>query len=265
MAAKRFFRFSYHVPPKRDSQAPRKPLPHHLRDGDAALELAMVLAAQGYEYGDLLLNYPGERRSPLTVVKDTFLGPADLLLLTTRPPLDDEDEPARKKLLRSYTTLEQKVLDALREFFSRCNRTQVILSERLVLSSTPAVASKRNIQFRQHGGASYDSYTAGSDDDWHKPPADVRMTAAYLTYTPQVWVGGPALLAAFGMSGTETLVWTHLLRTRFSHLLTTQLSQFAGSQLFVMAEMVTTEPPARPTDLGFASQWQVTILSETHA
>lgn len=250
MPSKQFFRFSYYVPRKKG----RPSLPHQLRDGDAALELSEVLRTQGYEYGEVLLNYPAQQEAQAIEIDDTFLSPADLLLLTTRPPLDDEDEPLRKTVHRSHTTLEDKVFAALRPYFKRCNRSQIILSESLVRTLPPEVARKSNIQYRQHGGASYDRYTAGPGDDWHKRPSHLRLTAAYLAYTEHAWEGGPALLAAFAMGGTETLVWAHLLRTKFSYLVCTTP--------FVMAEMTAKEPPTRSTDLSFADEWNVEILTE---
>jgi len=249
MSRKQFFRFSYHVPRKKG----RPSLPHQLRDGDAALELSEVLRAQGYEYGEVILNYPAEDETVSITVDDTFLTSSDLLLLTTRPPLDDEHERPRKAVHRSHTTLELKVFAALRQFFKWCDRSQIILAEQLVPTLPPAAVRKSNILFRQHGGAAYERYT-GPGDEWHKPPPDRRTTVAYLAYAEHAWEGGPALLAAFAVGGTETLVWAHLLRTRFPHLVC--------SVPFVMAEITTTKPPARPHDLSFADKWPVEILTD---
>jgi hypothetical protein len=249
MPMKRYFRFSYQVPVKKG----RPLLPHQLRDGDAALELSEVLHRQGYEYGELLFNYPGERKRGSTAVDDSFLTPSDLLLLTTRPPLDDEDERPRKTVHRAHTTLENKVFDALRLYFKWCTRSQIILSEHLLPTLPAAAVRKSNIQFRQHGGAAYDRYT-GPGEDWHRPAPALRVTAAYLAYMEHAWEGGPTLLAAFAMGGTETLAWAHLLRTKFSHLVC--------SVPFAMAEITSTRPPARPTDLSFADEWVVEILTD---
>ena len=82
----------------------------------------------------------------------------------------------------------------------------------------------------------------------------MQRTAAYLVHLPEVWAGGPALLAAFGMGGTETLGWARLLATRYSHLLCTEA--------FVMAEIDTGELPPEPHDLSFVDTWTVNMLTE---
>jgi hypothetical protein len=259
----KFYRFGYYTP----GQDERRLL-HQLRDGDASLELSEVLRDKGYRYGGLILNYPVEDRTyfpkdsiPRRIVDDSFLKPGDLILLTTRPPLDDRFDPAKSYFNRSYTTLEDKVFVALRKYFQHCSRIQVFLSD-YVVGKYPQVRERCNIQFRQNQtqnlkqnlknnlkqnlGAAYDSINR------HKPPSSNR-TALYMVFIESAWENGPRLLCAFGMGGPETLIWTHLLRTRFPDLV--------ASQEFIMAEVE--EQPIRPgcDSLSEVDKWEVEILT----
>ena len=81
--------------------------PSKIRDGAAFSELSAPLAKLGYEYGNILFN------SPFDPKKDKKLGPEhfkfistdDLIVITTRPPLDDEAHGDKKYLARSFTHL----------------------------------------------------------------------------------------------------------------------------------------------------------------
>jgi len=247
MTTKHFYRFSYFTAEKKD----RELLLHQLRDGDAALELSEPLFKSGYRYGGLLLNYPHKERANRREVDEGFLHRGDLLLLTTRPPLDDEIDQPRKPLVKSNTTLEEKVFRALRLFFQHCSRSQVILSE-VVSRQLPPGFNKRNVQFKQYGGSVYDSC------DRQKHVGAASLTAAYLASMPEAWPGGPGLLCAFGMGGQETLSWAHLLRTRHRPLLRRAL--LSGG--FIMAEIELEEVRPPQDDLTFYENWQVEILAD---
>jgi hypothetical protein len=79
------------------------------------------------------------------------------------------------------------------------------------------------------------------------------VTAVYLAYLAHAWPGGPGLLAAFGIGGTETLGWCYLLATRFRELVCTVP--------FVMAEIEAKEPPGRPHTIDFVDGWNVRLLA----
>jgi len=260
MDAPKFYRFGYYTPEQDDRH-----LLHHLRDGDASIELSEVLRDKGYRYGGLVLNYPVDDRKyppsysiPRRFVDDSFLKAGDLILLTTRPALHDRVDPARSYINRSYTTLEDKVFKALGKYFQHCSRIQVFLSD-YVIDKYPQVRERCNIQFRQNQtqnlkhnlkqnlGSVYDSVNR------HKPPSS-NLTAMYMVYIERAWENGPKLLCAFGMGGPETLIWAYLLRTRFHDLV--------ASQEFVMAEME--ERPILPgcDNLNEVNDWDVKNLTE---
>jgi hypothetical protein len=218
MAAKKFYRFAYYSTPEKKD---RDLLLHQLRDGDATLELSEVLRELGYVYGGLLLNYPGSPNKRRQVNTD-FLKPSDILVLNTRPPLDDSD---RRRVCPSYTDLEERVFAALRgSFFAECSRTQIRLHPSLPL---PSARSKyRSMEFRQYHGAYCVAYGG-------VPVArtESRTAPSFMVFKQQAWPGGPALLCVFGMGGPESLITNHLVRTR------THLRQLVCKYEFVLIEL----------------------------
>jgi hypothetical protein len=232
--SRRWYRFAYHAPREKD----RESQPHQLRDGDAALFLAPVLQAKGYSFGGPLFNYAHPQQDPAPPLVDLdhgFLQPEDLILLTTHPPMNDVDDQVRRPPMRSFTTLEDKIFAALRRHFSHCSRSHVIVSEEHA-RQFPRVALHRNKEFKVY-----------------RQPQRVEATAAYMAYEDHAWPGGPALLAAFSMGGTETLVWTYWLGKRFPHLV--------AAAPFVMAEMVKRPLPKEPLSMSFADEWDIELLT----
>jgi hypothetical protein len=222
-----------------------------MRDGDAALFLTDALVERGYRYAGPLFNY-SSNGPDLIPVKDDFLRETDLILLTTRPPIHDRAVGDKKGIPRSFTTLEEKLFQGpLRQWFEGCARSEILLTGATARIS-PEIAKRQTILFRQNGGAMYQSYGSPVTNEWQRFKMRHPLTATFLVYTPHAWPDGPALLAAFGMGGTETLVWCYQLATRFPHLLCTTP--------FAMAEMRTGARPERPESMDFADSWEVTIL-----
>ena len=264
----RWYRFSYHLQPK---GADRVLFPHQLRDGDAALFLAPVLEAKGYSYGGPIFNYPHPMQAPTELVQvdtsATSLRPQDLLVLTTRPPLDDADEGLKTRVLRSHTTLEDTIFKhALRPHLQRCSRLQVIVAEEHARAFS-GVASRRNMVFKLYRhvgkkgksskvdlGARIHKYLPHGSTTWRRPERGRSVSAAFMIFEPHAWPGGPGLLAAFGMGGTETMVWAYVLSTRFPHLI--------GTCRFVMAEIVEQELPDQPLTMAFADHWNIRLLTD---
>ena len=110
------------------------------------------------------------------------------------------------------------------------------------------VTDKAEVVFRQYGGAFSEQYSG------RKRRGQPLTTILYMTFTPQIWTHGPALLTAFGMGGPETLIWAHLLRCRYPHLVC--------SRSFVMAEVTEQLIAPDENDLNFADRWNVNIIAE---
>jgi hypothetical protein len=272
-ATGRIYRFAYFGSPTDHAMPKEGHLPavvglHELRDGDAFVELAPLLfrphAIDGarYTYGGLVLNYPAPknhdtRRDRLFGVDASFLTPSDLLVLTTRPPLDDSPSYDRKVVRRSYTTLEAKVLESLQPYFVRCTRSFVELSDSLKTALRAAHRGNRGqVEYKVNAPA-VGSYKARHDSGpgrsrWDE--GDETRTGVYFVYKKPAWPDGPALLTAFGMSGPLTLLWAHMLGTRgdFASVLT--------RPRFLMAEIEFHPLPPRIQDLAFADQWSVEVV-----
>jgi hypothetical protein len=137
----------------------------------------------------------------------------------------------------------------LKAYFDKCARSRVRLSEKIARRLPEAFRQRADIRFHEYTDGSYLSYRGYDDRFWQKR-IDTNRTAFYLVRIPALWEGGPGLLAAFGMAGTETLVWCHLLRTRFP--------EWVGSYEFLMAEVVPGGLPQQPADLSFARGWGIT-------
>jgi hypothetical protein len=154
---------------------------------------------------------------------------------------------------RSYTALEERVFACLRRHLPRCSPSQVIVSD-VHARAFPEVARMRNVVFRQRRGASILRFRPMTDRVWHTPDG-APSTLAYLVFEPHGWPDGPGVLAAFGMSGAETMIWNHILAKRLPHLV--------GTTPFVMAELVPPEKVSkRPESTEFADQWKVRLLTE---
>jgi hypothetical protein len=183
------------------------------------------------------------------------LGPSDLLVLTTRPPLDDEPFKDKKKVIPSRSWFETKfVFPAMRDVFKWCSRLEVSLTEKAAGALTNKFKNRAILDFHIDADASYES-SAAHEKCAKQEPWDSMTSAAYLVHTRELWPQGPELLAAFGMSGTMGLGWAYLLRKRFPHLL-------QGSR-FAMAEIVRNGPlPSSPLTLEFADKWDVRVIAD---
>jgi hypothetical protein len=241
-----YFRFAYAMPCHKD----RELRPHQLRDTDSGLFLSEALVKSGYRYGGPIINYPSSGPD-LRPFDDRFLGETDLILLTTRPPMTDLEVGDRKSIRRSFTTLEDKVFKALQTRFKSCARSEIVLQDATARISDE-IAKRQSVVFRQNGGAAYQHHGSPYTGEWRRFKRAQPLTAVFLVFIPHAWRGGPALLAAFGMGGTETLVWCYQLATRFSHLLFTKS--------FVMGEMRTGRLHEPSTLKDFADSWETTIL-----
>jgi hypothetical protein len=248
MMERRLYRFAYAMNGRRDR-------PTHFsqtRDPEAGMWLCSRLIAMGYTYRGVLLNYPALDGTGPDVDLTQF-GPDDLIYITTRPPADDEKHEERRGSKRSRTNLEEALFEGpIRKHFEDLARSQVALTPSTA-GISEEIGKRRFIVFRQHGGAAYEAYGPGAST-WTRFKKSDRSTAAFLLYAEHAWEGGPAFLAAFGMGGTETLVWCYLLATR------PRLANLLCTTSFAMAELDTNGWPQRPQSLAFADPAAVNLL-----
>lgn len=293
-------------------EEPKKPeppdRPHLLRDGAAFTELTSILVDQGMRYGGLILNFPASRDHDRNVARPVKhrLHANDLLVLTTRPPVANEFEADKKRVVRSYTSLESRVLRALSSVFDTCTRSRVVLSmsvagqlditdrDRAITcffqyshnESEPERKSIKKGQKSEHDPESakkvkkspwavYQTRFVHPDDKREESveqnprtkaktkPTEPPLTAAFLAYIPHIVPGGPGLLASFGMGGSETLVWNHLLREK-ADLRSLVTRPIFGTQRrrasFSLAEIEIGPYPEIPEDLSWAERWNYRLL-----
>jgi hypothetical protein len=242
---------------------------HELRDGEAFAEIQGALQKLGYTYGGLHLNFKIDAKADLIPTYD----PSDVIVLTTRPPLDDAFRWDRLRIDRSYTKLENEILRHIRPFFALCRRTVIQLAPPVALE-LGTFADRAFIRFRVYGRPKKRSEQQASgkpkerDDEEsnvaiykekrdpyvqrnRSAPETKPRTAAFLVVR-RLEPKGPNMIVAFGMDGITTLVWCYLLRTRFPHLLRTPR--------FVMAEIWPREIPKNAQSLAFADDWRVDLL-----
>ena len=84
--------------------------PSKIRDGAAFSELSAPLAKLGYEYGNILFNSPFDPKKDKKLGPEhfKFIKPNDLIVLTTRPPLDDRKHGDKKPVSYTHLTLPTK-------------------------------------------------------------------------------------------------------------------------------------------------------------
>jgi len=250
----RLQRFAYFVPTRED----RPLLPFQLRDGDAGAYQLAELLGRGYQYCGPILNYPG------TIAQEADCQPSDqwlvdqareddLWLISTRIPADDAREGSRRYIACSHSRVEKLLFASVHKHLAYCSRTKVTLADHHARSH-PGAAKYHEVEFRQHHGAPISAYRPADSRKWRSPQEGCTLSLAYLVHD-RVWPGGPRFFAAFGMTGTDTLIWNYLLATRFPHLI--------ASVPFAMAAIVAPKSlPPRPLTLAFADTWKVRLLTE---
>lgn len=223
---------------------------HQIRDGDAFAELSAALQLQGYKYKGLIINYPQPDFNDFPEFK-----PTDLLVLTTRPPI--HDKYAVRPLIKSKTKLEQDILDTLEKYLESCTREHILISKDFAKDFDRSEIRFHVSRDNKHDGqrSRYKQYRNGhakfgtEEHKWHFPDIQ-NTTATYMILTKIE--NGPMLLNAFGMGGQITLIWCHLLRTKYPELL--------ESPKLVMAEIITESKPKSPATLSFTNSMKVDIL-----
>ena len=158
----------------------------------------------------------------------------------------------RKKVHRAWTDLEQRVLDAWEEMLNEISRSYVSLAPRVRRRLRKGYESRKAITFREREGAPYREWNARDGQGFRRQERSHR-TAAFLLRLDELWPDGPGYVGMFGMDGTISLVWAHLLRRKFSYLL-----EKPG---FTMVELSGAPLPERASRLDFCEAWEVDIAA----
>lgn len=229
--------------------------PHQLRDESVVIELYDQLKLSGLDYGGVFLNwtYPHlTADNSLAEFAELKLGEQDVLLLTTRPPMDDEYGEMHP-LVKTNSELETEIFKVLRKMcFKTCKRTRISLCDHLREALQPGFEKRFSARF----------YSTGMDAPYmERDPVTKRSlrsdkSAGYLVHVP-LGQGRPHLLAIFGMSGSMSLLWAYRLRKM------PELAWALEEPSLLMAEISMTEPiPERPTTFKFCDNWIVDIAAK---
>jgi hypothetical protein len=204
----------------------------------------------------LILNFPVKKGTPTRVIDTSFLKPDDIIVITTRPPLNDEEVESKKFIARSHTSLEERVFDTLKPHLETSTRLKLDISQDLATHLPDPYANRALIEFFASSGATYRRYKRNGARKMQRATPPVG-TALYLLYPPKLRSSDPAILCTFGMAGTYSLLWSYFLRTRFPERLDLRTPRF------IMAEVLPEEIPQLPDNLSFADHWHVKFLIDT--
>ena len=254
---RRIFRVTYTNTSRREQKRPFKD-----RDGIAFNEIIAELTDSDYAYEGTIILYPNDKR-PLDMGYPEF-DSSDLLALTCRPPLNDEEieedqvakdgkddkdcttkSSARKFIPRNNGPLEEEIFELCRKYFEHCSRKIIRLTEKAQALLSKDIDKKlwRHLEFFENlqtegklapGERMANPRQFATIKAHHLsltnscPPISNRAsTVGYLIRDrlPRIDCD---VLVSFGMDGYCTLVWNRFVRK--------QRSDWIKKYGFVMAE-----------------------------
>jgi hypothetical protein len=235
----KYYNFAYSFP-FRESEELR---PVKARDGTAFCELTAPLQKQGWEYGSLIYNYPLENKDIYQGKEHfDFLGPKDLIVITTRPPLSDEKHCDKKRVLPSHTYLEKVIFKELNKYFEVCARSYVEIE-----SQYHGFSKYSGFKFSQANDARLKSFRkAELSNKWERVPDTEYRAIGFFLRLNNIDYYNCGLLSCFSMGGIETLIWNRIVRKRYH--------EWLQKPCFIVAEFNIGELPVRPINLDFVEK-----------
>ena len=206
------------------------------RDSLAFCELNAALLEQGYRYGTTIYLYPDDERK---LAEFPRFEPSDILVMTTRPPLHDQDgfiPPRRKVIRRARTELEVVLFEELAKYFGYLTRKHMELTDHAFRSlQTEDRRMWQHVELyeylipgKTHSASEVQKHYVGPETV--SPGPSRHSAVAFFVGLNPVPRINCAFVASFGMDALGTLIWNRLIRTRFADWL--------ASPRFVMAELV---------------------------
>ncbi len=237
---------------------------HLIRDASAFVELFETIIDAGWTLGETILNLPKDIPRPARAqalaatveaapvddapvpTEDLGLSESDLIVITTRVPLDDEKETGHQRIYRSRTPQEDIVFSTVRQcFLEWCTRAQITLAWPIRELRHRLGLLEGNFQINKRTGATI--------------PGEQNL--GFLLFAPHLLAPnvpdkqkppGPKLLVSFAPAGVENWLWARALRRLHRDL----LLQIIGSDMHwcVIGTWDPTESriPPRPPTLAFA-------------
>jgi hypothetical protein len=242
-----YHRFAYSMPLRSGEESKL----FKIRDGAAFSEITAPLTKMGHEYGQIIYNAPFNPKKDTELGREhfKFIAAGDLLVLSTRPPLDDARHGDKRQMLASCSHLEKQVFKECRKHLTICSRSHVQLAKKF-----GAKCEKADLVFHQNKSARLKYYKGPKDLRNVNVPKKDAINVVFFLRTRSIPQYGCGLLAAFGMGGWETLIWNRIIRTRFP--------EWVNRPAFIVAELDIGTIPARPVTLEFVDQVKARILLE---
>jgi len=179
----------------------------------------------------------------------------DLMIRTTRFGMDDwhpRHARQRRKVEMSGNYIEECFVNDWRRYFSHLSRTEIELT-REAAEVLPAGA-QTHFYLTDGDDAAYG--TLASDGIVRKRRGGMVTSPGFMIYTRELWNDGPAGLSIFGMSGSVTYGFCHLIEHRFPAELAFEDSEFVYCELSADRLLI---PGNEPPDAAFTRNWTVTI------
>ena len=137
---------------------------------------------------------------------------ADLLVMTTRPPLDED---GRRIVKRAHTWLERSILRVCRRFFTHCSRKNVTIAPPFARQLPAKLRDRADLYFQvfdTRDSAEKEHVAFMAEYRERRPDASSRAslhgpcgrTCCYLAYSGSENEIGCPVLVAFGQSGSDT-------------------------------------------------------------
>jgi hypothetical protein len=254
----RFFRAAYSNP-NGDQKRPRL---HQIRDGAAFCELSASLVKAGFEYATVVHFYPGHRVGPSAF---NFIRSGDLVVLTTRPPIDDylgdarnhHADRDRRLIQRSGHQLEEAIFSSLKpSCFSWVSRYCVELSPEMAGGLPEERRNMANLEFHKYGNGriQQSSFLGGPHAHYRRVPKPRQHAVGYFAHLPKIKGFPCGLILSFSMGGYENLLWNRIVRLKFKEWLT--------KPVFAVVELELPEEPSQPLTPELADRAPMSVLLE---
>ena len=198
---------------------------HQVRDGTAFCELAAAFMQRGYAFGTTIHLYRNDLRQ-----LDAFprFQRGDVLVMTTRPPLNDADVPSidqlatqpakpaahhrpRKTIEPNNSQLEKLIFTELRRYFAHCDRKFIELTPHAARLLGRENARFAHFELHEYHRATVMKYHhKDGATDAQPPPRSIGFLFRFNNVANAGW----DVVVNFGMCGYTNLVWNRIVRTR---------------------------------------------------
>ena len=168
----------------------------------------------GYSYHGPMLQIPenvskDKFRSPNIHELELDLGPSDIVVQATRPPMDDYNR--KRRVDASGAILETRILNAAAHFIEECDRWAVVLRSDVALPKEHL--GLRRVEFAQYNNGFVEKI---NEDRYEGEPTNLAI--GYLLAVPPSDETPHRIVLSWSSGGAETLWFCHLLRERLSDL-----------------------------------------------